>query len=64
MASRTHSESFPVKLSMERTWEVMADTQHLNQLFFGLGAAQIVARDGEKARIKGTFGIFAPEYDE
>jgi class 3 adenylate cyclase len=42
----------------------MADTQHLNQIFFGLDALHVVSRDGEKARIRGTFGLFAPEYDE
>lgn len=64
MASRTLHESFVVDLPLERTWEVMSDTQHLNQLFFGLGALRVVSRDDEKARLRGTFGVFAPEYDE
>jgi class 3 adenylate cyclase len=64
MASVAHSETFDVSLPVDRTWEVMADTQHLNQLFFGLGAMRIVSRDGEKAHVKGGFGVFAPEYDE
>jgi hypothetical protein len=42
----------------------MADTQHLNELFFGLSSAHIVSRDGDKARLRGTFGVLAPEYDE
>ncbi len=62
--TRRHEEVFDVALPRERVWAVMADTQHLNQLFFGLGAGKIIARDGEKARLRGTFGLFAPEYDE
>ena len=62
--SRSHEETFDVALPRERVWEVMADTQHLNQLFFGLEAGTLVSRDGDKARLRGTFGIFAPEYDE
>jgi class 3 adenylate cyclase len=64
MAIKKVHESFVVNLPVDKTWEVMSDTQHLNQLFFGLGALQVVARDGEKARIRGTFGALAPEYDE
>ncbi|HEY4222139.1 MAG TPA: DUF5939 domain-containing protein, partial [Myxococcota bacterium] len=64
MAHRKHHATFPVKLSVQRTWDVMADTQHLNQIFFGLDALHVVSRDGEKARIRGSFGLFAPEYDE
>src|SRR5437870_4485415 len=64
MARRSHTEKFRVALPVDKTWDVMADTQHLNQLFFGLAALQVVSRDGEKARIRGTFGLFAPEYDE
>src|ERR1043165_1703009 len=64
MARREYSESFPVKLPVERTWEVMADTQHLNQLFFGFAASQVLSRDGEKATIKGSFGLLAPVYEE
>jgi class 3 adenylate cyclase len=60
----THDVNFEVALPRERVWQVMADTQHLNQLFFGLGAGTVVGRDGEKARLRGTFGMFAPEYDE
>jgi class 3 adenylate cyclase/carbon monoxide dehydrogenase subunit G len=62
--TRTHEETFDVALPRERVWAVMADTQHLNQLFFGLEAGQLVSRDGDKARLRGTFGFFAPEYDE
>lgn len=64
MAKRSHSESFPVALPIARTWEVMSDTQHLNQMFFGFESSKVIARDGEKARIKGSFGALAPEYDE
>lgn len=64
MAVRTHSETFHVALPIARTWEVMSDTQHLNQLFFGFEASKVVARDGEKARVRGSFGPLAPEYDE
>jgi class 3 adenylate cyclase len=64
VATRVFHESFLVPLPVERTWEVLADTQHINELFFGLGALQVVARDAHKARIRGTFGILAPEYDE
>lgn len=64
MATRTFHESFIVGLPIERAWEVMSDTNHLNQLFFRLDALEVIARDEEKARIRGTFGLFAPEYDE
>lgn len=64
MASRSHTESFPVALPIARTWEVMSDTQHLNQMFFGFQASRVIARDGDKARIRGSFGALAPEYDE
>lgn len=62
--TRKHEEVFDVALPRERVWAVMSDTQHLNQLFFGLEASKVIARDGEKARLRGTFGLFAPEYDE
>lgn len=62
--TRRHEEVFDVALPRERVWSVMADTQHLNQLFFGLESGEVVGRDGEKARLRGTFGFFAPEYDE
>lgn len=55
---------FDIALPRERVWSVMADTQHLNQLFFGLSSGSVVARDGDKARLRGTFGFLAPEYDE
>lgn len=61
---RVYDASFDVALPVERAWSVMSDTQHLNQVFFGLGALEIVSRDTERARIRGTFGVFAPEYDE
>ena len=51
MARREYSESFPVRLALERAWEVMADTQHLNQLFFGLSASEarrLLAQGGVK----------------
>ena len=64
MASRTIAESFCVALPIARTWEVMSDTQRLNQLFFGFRASRIAARDAEKARVVGGFGALAPEYDE
>ncbi|MDP2340130.1 MAG: adenylate/guanylate cyclase domain-containing protein [Deltaproteobacteria bacterium] len=62
--TRSHEETFDVALPRDRVWAVMADTQHLNQLFFGLEATNLVSRDGDKARLRGTFGFFAPEYDE
>jgi len=55
---------FDIALPRERVWAVMADTQHLNQVFFGLSSGTVVARDGDKARLRGTFGFLAPEYDE
>lgn len=64
MSTRHHEEAFVVDLPMRRVWDVMADTQHLNQLFFGLSSSEMVARDGDKARLRGTFGPLAPEYDE
>ncbi len=64
MTLRHHEAVFDVALPLEQVWRVMADTQHLNELFFGLAAGEIVARDGDKATLRGTFGIFAPEYDE
>jgi len=64
VSPRHHEEAFVVDLPMRRVWDVMADTQHLNQLFFGLSSSQMVARDGDKARLRGTFGVLAPEYDE
>ncbi len=60
----THEERFAVALPRDEVWEVMSDTQHLNELFFGLSQATLVSRDRDKARLKGTFGVLAPEYDE
>ena len=62
--TRSHEATFDVALPRERVWEVMADTQHLNQLYFGMDPGKVISRDGEKARVTGSFGIFAPEYDE
>ncbi len=64
MGRKTYSESFTVNVPIERAWDVMADTQHLNQLFFGLSAATVESRDVDKARIRGSFGPLAPVYDE
>ena len=64
MTIHHYEASFVVDLPGPRVWEVMADTQHLNELFFGLSSAHMVARDGDKARLRGTFGVLAPEYDE
>jgi class 3 adenylate cyclase len=64
MAQRKDSFSFDVDLPVEQVWSVVADTQKMNELVFGLRPSTIVARDVEKARIRGTFGMFAPEYDE
>lgn len=64
MTLRHHEAVFDVALPLEQVWRVMADTQHLNELFFGLAAGKIVARDGDKATLRGTFGVLAPEYDE
>ncbi len=64
MTTHHYETSFVVDLPGPRVWEVMADTQHLNELFFGLSSAHMVARDGDKARLRGTFGVLAPEYDE
>ncbi len=62
--TRSHEETFDVALPREQVWTVMADTQHLNQLFFGLQASKLVRRDGDKSHLQGTFGFLAPEYDE
>ncbi len=64
MTTHSHEEVFSVALPRLRVWEVMSDTQHLNQLFFGLEASTMVSRDADKARLRGTFGPLAPEYDE
>ena len=59
-----HEAVFDIALPIDQVWRVMSDTQHLNELFFGLKSAQVVARDADKASLRGTFGILAPEYDE
>ncbi len=64
VTTHTHQEEFTVGLPRLQVWEVMSDTQHLNQLFFGLEASTVVSRDPHKARLRGTFGVLAPEYDE
>ena len=64
MTLRHHEAVFDVALPLAQVWRVMADTQHLNELFFGLAAGEVVARDADKATLRGTFGVFAPEYDE
>jgi class 3 adenylate cyclase len=55
---------FTVGLPLLRVWEVVSDTQHLNELVFGMSSSTIIERTSAKARIRGTFGMFAPEYDE
>ncbi|HEY1099650.1 MAG TPA: DUF5939 domain-containing protein, partial [Myxococcota bacterium] len=64
MPAQRHEAVFDVALPIEQVWRVMADTQHLNQLFFGLAAAEIVDKDADKATLRGSFGVLAPEYDE
>lgn len=64
MVARREEVSFVVDLPAARVWEVVADTQHLNQLIYGLGAGTVVDRDAFKARVRGTFGVLAPEYEE
>lgn len=64
MAPRREEVSFLVGLPLLRVWEVVSDTQHINQLVYGLSAGTIVARDAIRARVRGTFGMLAPEYDE
>lgn len=55
---------FEVDVPLERAWAVLADTQHLNQLFFGVGAMEVLERDDEKARLTGGFGLWGAEFDE
>lgn len=64
MAPRREEVGFVVGLPLSRVWEVLSDTQHINQLVFGLSAGTVVERSVTKARVRGTFGVFAPEYDE
>jgi class 3 adenylate cyclase len=64
VAPRREELSFVVGLSLPQVWEVVSDTQHINQLVFGLSAGTVVERSATKARVRGTFGILAPEYDE
>lgn len=64
MTVRTISHSFDVALPLDEAWAIVSDTQKLNQLMFGLNPTTVVARDAQKARLRGTFGRFAPEYDE
>ena len=64
MSHRRSEYTFDVTLPRLRVWEVMADTQHLNELFFGLAASKLVSRDRKRSVLRGTFGILAPEYEE
>jgi class 3 adenylate cyclase len=64
MAPRTDRFTFDVALPVDRVWQVIADTQKLNELVFGLRPASLVSRDPTKARLRGSFGLLAPEYDE
>jgi class 3 adenylate cyclase len=64
MAERRATNAFDVSLPVERVWEVVGDTQKLNELVFGLGQTKVVGRTSTAARLRGTFGRLAPEYDE
>lgn len=64
MTARREQVRFQVGLSLLRVWQVVSDTQHLNELVFGLSKGRILEKTSEKARIRGTFGVLAPEYDE
>jgi len=64
VAPRREETSFVVGLPLPQVWEVVSDTQHINQLVFGLSAGTVLERSAAKARVRGTFGVLAPEYDE
>ena len=64
MVIREHTASFTVDLPADFVWAICADTQHLNELLFGLSPTKVLSRTPDRARLAGTFGAFAPEYDE
>lgn len=64
MAPRREEVGFVVGLPPPRVWDVVSDTQHINELVFGLSAGSIIERSATRARVRGTFGLLAPEYDE
>jgi class 3 adenylate cyclase len=64
VAPRREEVGFVVGLPPPRVWDVVSDTQHINELVFGLSAGSIIERSATRARVRGTFGLLAPEYDE
>ncbi len=64
MGERRVRVVFDVELPLERVWSILSDTQRINEQVFLLQPSKVVRRDAQKARIQGTFGSLAPEYDE
>jgi class 3 adenylate cyclase len=64
MTEHTVRRTFSVPLSPERVWELVGDTHKVNELVFQTSASAVIARTADKARIRGTFGAIASEYDE
>lgn len=55
---------FDVKLPPRRVWDVLSDTNRLNQLFFGVDRMEVLEVGSARARIKGGFGLGGGEFDE
>jgi class 3 adenylate cyclase len=55
---------FDVALPPRQVWDVIADTQHVNEIFYKTPAVQLLSTDGQVARLRGTYGFIGPEYDE
>lgn len=50
--------------SVDAVWDVMADTQRLNESVFEMGAMEVVERGADLARMKTKIGPVAVEFDE
>lgn len=50
--------------SVDAVWDVMADTQRLNEVVFEMGAMDVVSRGDDLARMKTKIGPVTVEFDE
>jgi adenylate cyclase len=53
-----------VPLPRERVWQVLADTQHINQLIYRLDPMRALKVSAKGVLVRGGYGFAGPEYDE